>query len=798
MKDQFERLSVALRGRYTLLRQLGKGGMGTVYLARDVKLGREVAVKALLPEVRAAFGDERFQLEVQLVARFSHPNIVKLFEAGEAEGIPFYVMDFVEGESLQQHLEREGQIGLKRALRIAAEIGDALQYAHEHGTIHRDIKPGNILLSGDHALLTDFGIAKKTTSDGSETLTDTGVAIGTAAYMSPEQASGDKRVDARSDVYSLAAVLYEMLAGEPPFTGKTYQAIVARVMMDAPRPLRTTRSSVPAHVEQAILAALAKSPADRPATAKDFLARLAAGQGVRRMSPRRTLVIAGALLVTVGLGIWAGWGVLGGDAPAVLGQNSVAVLYLDNLSGDSSNTYLADGLTEELIARLGQSRLVVKPRSSVRRYRGDAAGDPVTMGRVLGVAYLLSGSVRGGSNRVRVTVELIRAETGTRIWGDSYDITNTDPVDMEQQIAIAVAIKLAGQLSGAERISMASFPTKSREAYDHFLRGLHYMGPRDEQGLFRALDEFDTAARIDPAFAQAYARTGMTCVLILYQGTDSVTAPRLLAKGATAIDRALQLDSTIADAWLGRGRLIAMKRGPFDDGVLASYRRAIALESSNADAHHFYGVALLNTWADWARALPALRRAAALEPDRVNTLNMLGSAEFSARNVPEALRWWDSVVALQPSANTPALRGAVINRASARLAILGDTLTSRQDAAELVRLGNEAGSHGILALLEWRRGDSVAARAQFDTLWRTSDFSGPGKGCGPLEAVVLVAMNARERALSCIELADPTAFVNWFPYLHFPFFDAIRDEPRFRKVLERLGPPRPLTRTPEN
>ena len=198
MKDQFERLSVALRGRYTLLRQLGKGGMGTVYLARDVKLGREVAVKALLPEVRAAFGDERFQLEVQLVARFSHPNIVKLFEAGEAEGIPFYVMDFVEGESLQQHLEREGQIGLKRALRIAAEIGDALQYAHEHGTIHRDIKPGNILLSGDHALLTDFGIAKKTTSDGSETLTDTGVAIGTAAYMSPEQASTRLSPDACS------------------------------------------------------------------------------------------------------------------------------------------------------------------------------------------------------------------------------------------------------------------------------------------------------------------------------------------------------------------------------------------------------------------------------------------------------------------------------------------------------------------------------------------------------------------------------------------------------------------------
>ena len=293
--------------------------MGAVYLGRDVKLGREVAIKVLLPEVRAALGTDRFQREVQLVSKLSHPHIVKLFEADEADGLPFYVMDFVAGESLQQRLEREGQIGLKEALRIVSEVGDALQYAHEHGTIHRDIKPGNILLSGDHALLTDFGIAKKTTSDGSETLTDTGVAIGTAPYMSPEQAGGDKRLDARSDVYSLAAVLYEMLIGEPPFTGMSYQAIVARVMVDPPRPLRTTRSSVPPHVELAILDALAKTPADRPATVKEFLARLATGKDAPPMMSRRALVIVGALLLTVGLGGWLVWRALwGGRSPMAL------------------------------------------------------------------------------------------------------------------------------------------------------------------------------------------------------------------------------------------------------------------------------------------------------------------------------------------------------------------------------------------------------------------------------------------------------------------------------------------------
>lgn len=307
---------MALRGRYTLVRRLGKGGQGAVYLGRDTKLGREVAVKVLLPEVRAAFGSERFQLEVELVSRLSHPHIVKLFEADEVDGMPFYVMDYVEGESLQQRLEREGPIGLKEALRVVAEVGDALQYAHEHGTIHRDIKPGNILLSGGHALITDFGIAKDTARTGGGTLTSTGIALGTAPYMSPEQAAGEKRVDARTDVYSLAAVLYEMLVGEAPFTGKSVQAILARVMVDPPRPLRTTRSGVPPHIEQAILEALSKTPADRPASAQEFLQRLASGSDARPMFSRRAAVIGTAGLLIVGLGAWGIWRALGeGAAP---------------------------------------------------------------------------------------------------------------------------------------------------------------------------------------------------------------------------------------------------------------------------------------------------------------------------------------------------------------------------------------------------------------------------------------------------------------------------------------------------
>src|SRR5258705_444470 len=275
----FDRLARALAGRYTLVRELGRGGMATVYLGTDLKLGRGVAIKLLAPATRAYLGSDRFQREVLLAAQLSHPHMVPLFEGDEADGLVFYVMEYVDGESLRHRLDRQGPLPVEDAVGIAAEVGDALQYAHENGVIHRDIKPENILLSHGHALVSDFGIAKLMEERGSSegpALTDAGIVVGTAAYMSPEQASGDKRIDPRSDVYSLAAVLYEMLAGEPPFTGPSAQAIAARVITDPPQPIRTVRPGLPAHVERALARGLAKSPADRHRTARAFVEALAA------------------------------------------------------------------------------------------------------------------------------------------------------------------------------------------------------------------------------------------------------------------------------------------------------------------------------------------------------------------------------------------------------------------------------------------------------------------------------------------------------------------------------------------
>lgn len=306
----FDRLARALAGRYTLVRELGRGGMATVYLGTDLKLGRQVAIKLLAPATRAYLGSDRFQREVLLAAQLSHPHIVPLFEADEADGLLYYVMEFVDGESLRQRLSRDGPLSVDDAVRIAAEVGDALQYAHENGVIHRDVKPENILLSHGHALVSDFGIAKLMEERGSAegpALTGAGIAVGTAAYMSPEQASGDKRLDPRSDVYSLAAVLYEMLAGEALFTGPTSLAITARVINDLPRPIRTVRPGLPVHLERALVRGLAKAPADRHRTARAFVEALAGPLRERRVSTRQVRWIAAVCgAAMLGWIVWRG------------------------------------------------------------------------------------------------------------------------------------------------------------------------------------------------------------------------------------------------------------------------------------------------------------------------------------------------------------------------------------------------------------------------------------------------------------------------------------------------------------
>ena len=274
MSDVLDRLKAALADRYGVERELGRGGMATVYLADDVRHRRKVAVKVLHPELAPAIGTDRFLLEIQIVANLTHPHILPLYDSGEADGFLYYVMPYVEGETLRNRLNRERQLPIDDAKKITREVADALSYAHEHDVLHRDIKPENILIQSGHAVVSDFGIAKAIAEAGGDTLTQTGVVVGTPVYMSPEQASGDREIDERSEIYSVTCVLYEMLAGEPPFAGRTAQAIIAHHMITTPPPLKLLRPTVPSNLLGLIEKGLAKAPADRFTSAIDLLAAL--------------------------------------------------------------------------------------------------------------------------------------------------------------------------------------------------------------------------------------------------------------------------------------------------------------------------------------------------------------------------------------------------------------------------------------------------------------------------------------------------------------------------------------------
>ncbi|HEU4563430.1 MAG TPA: serine/threonine-protein kinase, partial [Gemmatimonadaceae bacterium] len=390
MADTLASLQAVITGRYTIERELGRGGMATVYLARDLKHDRDVAVKVLNPDLAVALGAERFQREIVIATQLSHPHILPLYDSGEAGDFLYYVMPFVQGESLRARLDREHQLPVDDALRIAREVALALEHAHARGIVHRDIKPENILLEDGQAIVADFGIARAVSALNDRALTQTGVTLGTPTYMSPEQAMADRALDGRSDIYSLGCVLYEMLAGQPPFTGPTAHVVIARHTLEQVPSLAIVRGTIPEEVEEVVLTALAKVPADRFRSAGDFAQALQAciegrrptvgvmaRRTVARRAPRRRPlgIIAAAVagvLVLGGAGWW--WARASGNAAPALAADptsrKVAVLYFDDGSRDRRLGYLADGLTESLIEALESvPTLEVVSRNGVAPWR---------------------------------------------------------------------------------------------------------------------------------------------------------------------------------------------------------------------------------------------------------------------------------------------------------------------------------------------------------------------------------------------------------------------------------------------
>ncbi len=610
-----------IAGRYRVERLLGRGGMATVYLCVDAKGGDRVAVKVLREEIGSAVIIERFLREVDLTANLDHPRIPRMLGSGVAGKLPYYVMTYIEGESLRVCLDREKQLPVPDAVRIACEVAGPMAHAHALGIVHRDIKPANILLAADGVYVLDFGVARAIIESADDRLTSTGIAVGTPAYMSPEQALADKDIDARSDIYSLGCVTYEMIAGIPPFVGATSQAVMARRFVAAPPPLRESRDGVPDYVQVAVAKALMRAPADRWRTAEQFATALSAPAGtassstfgmITRRLRRRKRLVAEILSVPILVGTVAALVSLSGlvprneKRPVSLDPRRVAVLYFDDHSSDQSLGYLASGLTEGLIQQLSSVPAIsVVSRNGVKPFREH----PVTldsMAKVLSTGTIVEGSVQKSGDRLRVTVEIVDAGTSTRLVSKTIERSMGELFLLEDDLADQVASLLRRQVGLQVRLKESETETTSPQARELVFRANDARdkaasaadGDSTERTMgFLLLNQADSlfiaAALKDPGWTGPELGRGLVAFDLATRkaGDQSDAAFRGAAFHA---DRVLKHDPKNARALELRGNVLfssATRRPPRDsifNAMLRSaesdLRRAVTLEPTLASA----------------------------------------------------------------------------------------------------------------------------------------------------------------------------------------------------------------------
>jgi eukaryotic-like serine/threonine-protein kinase len=780
--DALNRLQAALAARYRIERELGRGGMATVYLAHDLKHDRPVALKVLHPELAASLGPERFLHEIRIAARLQHPHVLPVFDSGEAGtreaggGQLWYTMPFVEGESLRDRLRRELQLPVEEAVRLAREVADALDHAHSEGVIHRDVKPENILLSRGHALVADFGVAKALQVGGGDKLTETGLTVGTPAYMSPEQASGGP-VDGRSDVYALGCVLYEMLAGELPFTGPTPQAIIARRFTEEARPLRHVREAVPLSLDRAISKALAKVPADRFATAARFAEALtstdvepAAAAG--RKPIRRLALIATAAVVALGL-VLAGLGdrLIGGTGRVPI--QSLAVLPLQNLSGDAEQEYLADGMTDALIAKLAGIRaLRVMSRTSVMQYKGARRPLP-EIAQALKVDAVVEGSVQRAGDRVRVTAQLIDGKTEHHLWVETYEQDLTNVLRLQSQVAQAVADAIRITVTPGERTRLARASPVDPEVYQLYLRGRYFWNKRDEEGVKKSLEYFRRVLDADPSYAPAYS--GIADAYLTLYDYEYLPKEEAAANARAAAARALALDESLAEAHnsLAHLSLHDWKWDAAERGFL----RAIELDPSYVPAHHWYALCL-TAMGRVDEAVAAIRKAQELDPLSLRINADVGMALHAARRYDEAIEQERKTIELDSNFRVAYwIRGMAYEQKG----MLEEARRGFREA-----LARSPGNPNYLASLGHSyavAGEKDTARAILDTLERQAR---KGEASPFFLALVYAGLGEKDRAFQWLERAyqERSGSVRYLKVERR--LDGLRSDPRFTALLKKV------------
>jgi serine/threonine-protein kinase len=791
---------------YDFERELVGGGMARVFLAEDRELHRRVVVKVLPAELALGVSAKRFRSEILTVAKLQHPHIVGILRAGEIDGVPYFVMPYVEGESLASHLRRSGPSSVRDTVAVFRDVARALAFAHSNGVVHRDIKPGNILLAAGSATVTDFGVAKALSSslihgnghqDGR--ITDTGISLGTLLYMAPEQAANDPHIDGRADIYSLGITMYEMLAGAPPFAGLAPREMLTARLTQKPPLLSTIRNDIPSRLETLIVKCLEADPADRPKDAAEVVEWLessdvtsgpmsvARAAGASARSRQKTIAIAAAAAVVLVLLALGGLGKLrspstvssssmvgGTDAAVPAAETEViAILPFVSIGATTGNSYLAEGLTNALAGRLSRAAglSVITPSRAVAfvnasNQKGAAAANQHVL--------VLEGAVEKNGNTIRVTARLSDAQTGIMRWADVFDRNVNNLLAVEDEIAEriveAVAPRTTPKLDSFDRVTASLTP----ELYERYLRAKYDLAQRGPVAIKRAIQSLQAITKQQPLFAPAFASLSQAyTVLPLYSPTAGDSLRRLAVDAA---NKSISLDSTLADGYTARA--VAEDASWNWAAATKDFQRALAIDSMNAKAHQWYGEHLLLV-GNPSAAVRELVVATKLDPTSAIMAGSLSVALVHAGRGAEAVKQAQAAVAMDPSfATTHLMYGAVLiysGNPKGALVPLGEALELSPDSRTAL---------GLLGLAYAASGDGAMAQGTL----RRIEHAPPGIGSDPAIARVKVAMGDVAGGIAALERAakahDP--FFQSEP-LTSPPFNRLRTDPRFASIARTVG-----------